>query len=664
MGTQDTEAVSNEIIEAIALSVRSLTIDAVEKAQSGHPGLPMGLAELGSLLFAETLSYYPHDPKWPNRDRLILSAGHGSMLLYALLHLSGYALSLEDIQQFRQVGSRTPGHPEYGATSGVETTTGPLGQGLASAVGMALSEAHLHALFRDNQGPLIDHCIYVIASDGDLMEGVSSEASSLAGHLKLSNIIVFYDDNQISIEGDTALAFSENIEQRYSSYGWHTLSADAYDIMALRHAIAQAQAETTRPTLIKVRSTIGKGSPNKAGSAEAHGAPLGQSEAEATRHALGLNQQFFIHPQATAFFKQRLPQLEMHYTQWQQRLKSWLDSDSHGRHLWECYHSPPNKLLSKVNYPSFERNEKVATRKASGMLLQAIAPALPQLIGGSADLAPSNNSNLPSDDFSATNRRGRILHFGVREHAMAAIVNGIALHGPLVPFCATFMVFSDYMRPSMRLAALMKVPAIYVLTHDSIYLGEDGPTHQPIEHLAALRAIPGMRMLRPADAEETVESWRLVLEDRSGPAIIALTRQGLPVFPKSDTQWRQNIRRGAYIALESNTELEVIVVASGSEVSLALEAARKYGKGIRVISMISRELFESQDEAYRTLLFPPAVRVVVVEAGIRYGWEHYVERYEDLLVLSDFGASGPGNKVAAFFKLTAQELLRRLKRKQ
>ena len=642
--------------------MRSLAIDAVESAQSGHPGLPLGLAELGALLFAEVLSYNPDNPQWFNRDRLVLSAGHGSMLLYALLHLSGYDLPLAQLKQFRQLHSQTPGHPEYGLTPGVETTTGPLGQGLATAVGMALSEAHLNALFHDEQGALIDHFIYVIASDGDLMEGLSAEASSLAGHLRFHKLIVFYDDNHISIEGDTNLAFSENVEQRYSAYGWQTLSADAYTVHSLRRAIQQAQSEKERPTLIRVQSIIGYGSPNKAGSAAVHGSPLGSEEAEATRQALGLTEQFFIHPQVTSFFEKRRKHLQEREKQWHKRLKDWLSSDSQGRQRWERYHSSPALLLKHVNWPTFRAGEPVATRKASGALLKAITEPLPQLIGGSADLAPSNNTAMPgAGDFSAANRHGRVLHFGVREHAMAAITNGIALHGPLVPFCATFLVFSDYMRGAMRLAALMKLPVIYVLSHDSIYLGEDGPTHQPIEHLAALRAIPGMHLLRPADAQETIEAWRIALEERTAPTIIALSRQGLPIFDKHDRNWHSAIRRGAYIVLESQSPPECIVVATGSEVSLALEAAHQYGAGLRVISMISREIFEMQDEEYRHSLFPSGVRVVVVEAAARYGWEHYVSRPSDLLVLSDFGASAPGKEVAAHCGLTSQELLRRLK---
>ena len=657
--------VANSTIEAIALSVRSLSVEAIERAASGHPGLPLGLAELGALLFAETLSHNPRDPRWVNRDRCVLSAGHGSMLLYSLLHIAGYDLPLSEIERFRQLGSRTPGHPEYGLTDGVETTTGPLGQGFASAVGMAISEAHLGALFRDAQGPLVDHWIYVIASDGDLMEGVTSEASSLAGHLGLNKLIVIYDNNHISIDGDTSLAFSENVEQRYSSYGWQTLSADAYDIDAVRRALAQAQAEEQRPSLICVRSIIGKGAPNKAGSAAAHGAPLGEEEADAMRRTLGLKERFFVHPEATSFFESRAVQLEERWRQWQERLQAWLSEESAEAKLWKRYHDSPARALEGVQMPTYAVGEKIATRKASGAFLTTVASALPQLIGGSADLASSIHTALPSSsDFSARNRQGRTLRFGVREHAMAAIATGIALHGPLVPFCATFMIFSDYMRPSVRMAALMKVPVIYLLSHDSIYLGEDGPTHQPIEHLAALRAIPGLRVLRPADAEETIEAWCMALEDRSGPVVIALTRQSVPVLNKHDSHWRANIRRGAYIAHESEGEPEIIIVASGSELWLAVAAARDYGPSVRVISMITRELFESQAEEYRRRLFPGGVRVVVVEAGIRYGWEHYVSDYRDLFVLHTYGVSAPGGEVAAHFNFTVKDLVLRLKQKE
>ncbi len=648
-------------LEAIALSVRSLSMDAVQAANSGHPGMPMGMAELGALLYGEILSHYPGDPGWPNRDRFVLSAGHGSMFLYSLLHLSGYDLSLEELKQFRQVGSRTPGHPEYGHTPGVETTTGPLGQGVSNAVGMAIAEAMLADQFNTRKHTIVDHYTYVIAGDGCLMEGISSEACSLAGHLGLGKLIVFYDSNNISIEGSTELAFTEDPAKRYEAYGWQVLEGDAYDAKEILSLVEQAQDDEARPTLIKLNSVIGKGSPNKAGSADVHGAPLGAEEIAATRRALGIGEDeaFFIHPDATEHFEDYQEKLKRRHDEWQELFVEWAEANPELKQKWDRHFSDGSSLLQNAELPQFAVGDKLATRQAGGKTLQALAKALPHLVGGSADLAPSNNTALPDyGSFTRDNRSGRTIHFGVREHAMAAISNGIALHGGFRPFCATFLVFSDYMRGAMRLSALMQQPVIYVLTHDSIFLGEDGPTHQPVEHLAALRAIPGMTVLRPGDPQETVEAWLMAIENSLGPTVLALSRQGLATYQKADESWQRTMRKGAYIVQESDGDPELVIVAAGSEVTLALEAAAETSKKVRVVSMISRELFLSQSREFRERVVPPGVRTIVAELGVAQGWEGFVRDAEDLFVLSDFGASGPGARVAEHFRRTREDLVR------
>ena len=630
--------------DAIALSVRSLAMDAVQAANSGHPGLPMGLAELGALLYGEILDYSVDEPHWADRDRCVLSAGHGSMLLYALLHLAGYSLPLEQIKRFRQVGSITPGHPERGLTEGVEVTTGPLGQGISNAVGMAIAERFLAARFNTSEHTIVDHYTYVIASDGDMMEGVASEAASLAGHLGLGKLIVFYDDNKISIEGRTNLSFSEDVAARFRAYKWHTLSGDAYNLDAIRSLVSQAQQEQGRPTLIRLTSIIGKGSPNKADSAAVHGAALGAEEVLETRRELGLGDDdaFFIDPRARKWFERRRAEQQERCARWHRTFAAWSKANPELRPLWDDFHAAAQ--TKRIESPAYKVGDALATRVASGAMLQAVAAALPNLIGGSADLAPSNNTAMPDyGDFSADNPGGRTLHFGVREHGMGAICNGIAAHGGLQPFCATFLVFTDYMRPSIRLAALMGLPVIYVMTHDSIYLGEDGPTHQPIEHYAALRAIPNTQVLRPGDAEETTEAWKIALETNSGPTLLLLTRQKLKVYAKP-ADWRAQIRSGAYIVHEAagapQTPPEIVVLASGSEVNLALEACARSTKRVRVVSVPSRETFLRQPRQRQQSLVPPGARTLVVEAGVAQGWEHFVDDRADLMALSDFGASG------------------------
>ena len=675
---------NNQLI-AIAKSVRSLAMDAVEQANSGHPGLPLGLAELGALLYGEFLQHNPVAPRWLNRDRFVLSAGHGSMLQYALLHLAGFDLSLDDIKQFRQLHSRTPGHPEYGMTAGVETTTGPLGQGFANAVGFAIAEAHLHPQFSDAEGALIDHHTFCIASDGDLMEGVCAEAASLAGHLQLGKMIVFYDDNGITIEGQTSLTVSENTEQRFAAYGWQTLSASAYNASQIRHAVEMAKSDTLHPTLIRVQSVIGKGAPHKEGTAAVHGAPLGADEITETRQALEIEQSFFIDPQAVHYFKElRVSQADQ-YMAWCTRVEKWSAANPAQYQRWQHYFGHLEYDYTAVDIPSFagetgttgantdapaEKNTPscistsppIATRNASGTILQALVTQIPHLIGGSADLGPSNKTVMKDiGHFSAHDRIGRLLHFGLREHAMGGIANGLSLYGAFRPFCATFLVFSDYMRASIRLAALMHQPIIYVFSHDSIYVGEDGPTHQPIEHLAALRIIPHLIMYRPADAEETAAAWRFALDRRDAPTALVLSRQNLPLLIKSDPQWQQNMRHhGAYMVRKERGKLRTIVLASGSEVSLAAAAAEQVdgnnnsGNGVRVISVCCRELFERAPRAYRDTLLVPAVRIVVVEAGVAQGWEHFVQSSTDLVTLSDFGASGAKDALATHYHFTVE----------
>jgi transketolase len=647
-------------LEAVALSVRTLTMDAVQRANSGHPGLPMGCAELGALLYGEVMKHNPAAPDWIDRDRFVLSAGHGSMLLYALLYLAGYGMTLDDIKTFRRVGSPAAGHPEYGAAKGIETTTGPLGQGMANGVGMAMAERMLASRFNTEEHQIVDHYTYVLAGDGCMMEGVTSEAASLAGHLGLGKLIVFYDSNKISIEGSTDLAFTEDVIKRYDAYGWQTLSGDAYDLPGTMEMVASAKKDQTRPTLILLRSVIAKGSPNKAGTHGAHGAALGDDEVAATKRNLGVPEDamFFVHPDATAYFDGKKKTFQGAYDAWQKTFAAWAEKNPELKKQWDAFFSDAADLAAKAELPAFEVGDKQATRKAGGAVLTALAGAVPNLIGGSADLAPSTNTALPDyGHFSKDDYTGRTLHFGVREHAMGAITNGLCLHGGIRPFCATFLVFSDYMRPPIRLAAMMKQPAIYVFTHDSVYLGEDGPTHQPIEQLAALRAIPNLTVLRPGDAQETRVAWQMALERTDGPTALALTRQNIVVYPKHDADWERTVRRGAYVVQEPSGKPDVVVVATGSEVSLALEAAGKATqKKVRVISMMSRELFEAQDEAFQRMLLPAGVPVVVVEAGIAQGWEGIATDRKNILAIARFGESGPGPKVGEHLGMRADAL--------
>ena len=651
-------------LEKISLSARVLAMDAVQAANSGHPGLPLGCAELGAFLYGCALKHDPADPGWIDRDRFVLSAGHGSMFLYAHLHLAGYAISLDDIKRFRKVGSKCAGHPEYGLAPGVETTTGPLGQGLATAVGMAIAESMLAARFNTSKRKVVDHYTYVLSGDGCLQEGVASEASSLAGHLKLGKLIVFYDSNKISIDGSTELAFTEDVGKRYEAYGWQVLRGDMYDFAGLEKLVAQAKADAGRPSLIILKSVIGKGSPNKQNTAGIHGSPLGDEELAKTKAAIGAPaDKFWVAPEAYAFYEKRRAELAAAHSAWKAEFEAWKKEEPELAAELADYLA--GKAHKSLDLPAFAKGEKVATRNASGKILAAVSKAWTNLVGGSADLTGPNVTALPEGgDYSPANRGGRYIHFGIREFGMAAIANGIALHGGLRPFVATFLVFADYLRPALRLAALMKQPVVYILTHDSIFIGEDGPTHQPIETLASLRAIPNVRVFRPADAEETAVAWRLAMERTDGPTVLALSRQNLPVLEKADPEWAMSVGLGAYVVHNTEASPETVVVGTGSEVALALAAADKLGKeascgGIQVVSMPSRELFLAQPKPIRDAILPPGARVVVAEAGVAQGWEA-IARREDILSIERFGESGPGDDVAVHLGFTVDALVAKI----
>jgi transketolase len=654
-------------------TIRTLSMDAVQKAKSGHPGMPMGMAAAAYVLWTRFLRYNPRNPQWPNRDRFILSAGHGSMLLYSLLHLTGYDLSLDELKLFRQWGSRTPGHPEYGETPGVETTTGPLGQGFGNGVGMAIAEGHLAARLNTPDFPVMDHFTYAIVSDGDLMEGVASEAASLAGHLGLGKLIYLYDNNHITIEGSTELAFTENPSRRFEAYGWHVEETSGYDLDAIESAIRTAQSVTGRPSLINVRTNIAYGSPNKQDTAEAHGAPLGEEEIRLTKKNLGWPEdaQFYVPPEALEVFRESIPRGARWEAQWNQMLGRYAVAHPDRFREWEVLMNGGLNQGWEREIPSLVSEPKpLATREASGKVLTAIFPHAPGLVGGSADLAPSTNTYVKSfGDFQAGQYQGRNFHFGVREHAMGAILNGMALHGGLIPFGATFLIFSDYMRPSVRLAAFMKARVIYVWTHDSIGLGEDGPTHQPIEHAAALRAIPGLIFIRPSDATETAEAWRSALRHTSGPVALALTRQKLPVIDRSKYASAEGLHRGAYILAEAESGTpDVIIIATGSEVGVALSARDMLqAKSIktRVVSMPCWEFFARQEAAYHESVIPRSARLrVAVEAAVSFGWERWVGEDGLIIGIDRYGASAPFEVSMRNFGFSpenvAQKILERL----
>ncbi len=648
-------------------TIRFLSVDAVTKAKSGHPGMPLGAAPMVYTLWSRHLRFNPNNPNWFDRDRFILSGGHASALLYSLLHLFGYDLPLEEIKQFRQWGSKTPGHPEYGDTPGVEATTGPLGQGISMAVGMAIAEKFLAKTFNKKNLDIINHYTYVIASDGDLMEGVSSEASSLAGTLKLNKLIVFYDKNDISIEGDTAIAFTEDVEQRYKAYGWNAINVkDGEDIDEIDKAIDKAKREKDKPSIIIIRTHIGYGSP-KQDTGAVHGSPLSEEEVMETKRNLGWPEEshFLIPEEAKnhfAKYKNRGKQLEKKWNDLIVKYKKEYSSES-----INLENSLQGKLPSSwdSDVPEFQEGDgAVATRKASGKVLNAIAPKLLNLIGGSADLAPSNNTIMEGfGDFSAESPESRNMHFGVREHSMGAIVNGMALHGGVIPYGATFLIFSDYMRPALRLAALMKCKSKFIFSHDSIGLGEDGPTHQPVEHLMSLRAIPNMTVIRPADANETAEAWKIAIESRD-PVSLILTRQSLPILDLNKYKIKEGVKKGAYILEDSNEKPEIILIGTGSEVHLALEAARtlkKEGKKVRVVSMPSFELFEKQDSRYKENILIPEIPKLAIEAGVTLGWHKYVGENGCVIGLDRFGASAPGKIAFKELGFSAENIIKKAK---
>jgi transketolase len=663
---------ATEELEQLAIdTIRTLAIDGVQQANSGHPGAPMGMAPMAYTLWTRHLRHAPGDPAWPNRDRFVLSAGHASMLLYAMLHLTGYGVSLDDLRSFRQWGSITPGHPEYGLTPGVEATTGPLGQGLVNAVGMAIAERRLAAEFNRPGHELIDHRTYVICSDGDLQEGISAEASSLAGHLRLGKLIALYDDNRIQLDGPTAWAFSEDVLRRYEAYGWHTLRVeDGNDVAAIDAAISAAEADD-RPSIIAVRTHIGFGSPNKQDSQKAHGAPLGPDEVRLTKEAYGWDpdRQFYVPEAASELFGAAVDAGRQLLADWEARFDAY--GDAYPAEAAELRRRAAGRLADgwDAGLNRYETGSQVATRNASQEAIQSLAGPVPELFGGSADLSESNLTDVKAngpDHFSA-GHAGRNLRFGVREHAMGGIANGIAYHGGFLPYCATFLTFSDYMRGAVRLAALSGLHVIYVWTHDSVGLGEDGPTHQPVEHYAALRAIPNLWFVRPGDANETAAAWALATERpaldgaTSGPVALALTRQKLPTLPGTDTLAREGVQRGGYVLREASSgNPELILVATGSELQLAVGAAEILeGEGVstRVVSLPCWERFEAQDAAYRESVLPAAVRRrVTIEAGVPLGWERYAGDEGAIIGIDHFGASAPAGTIFEAFGFTVDRV--------
>jgi transketolase len=647
-------------------TIRFLSADAVQSANSGHPGLPMGGAAMAYTLWTRHLRFNPRNPRWANRDRFILSGGHGSMLLYSLLYLTGFDLPLEELKNFRQWGSRTPGHPEYGLTPGVEVTTGPLGQGFGNAVGMAIAEAHMAAIFNQPGHMVIDHYTYALVTDGDLMEGVASEAASLAGHLQLGKLVFLYDDNQISIDGSTDLAFSEDRLARFAAYGWHVQRVEeGNDVDAVDAALHRAK-EDLRPSLIAVRTRIGYGLPQKAGTAEAHGEPPGEEELLGAKEKLEwpLEPRFYVPDVVKDHFRQAVERGRQWEAEWQDRMARYrVDYPKLAAELERRLNGDLPEGWEQA-LPEFPADPKgMATRVASGKVLNALAERFPELIGGSADLSPSTKTIISgSPAFQAGSPEGRNFHFGVREHGMGAAVNGMAMHGGVIPYGATFLIFSDYMRPAVRLSALSEYPSIWIFTHDSIGLGEDGPTHQPVEHLASLRAMPNLVVIRPADANETTEAWKVAVERRDGPTALVLTRQNVPTLDRSMFSPASELRRGAYVLADfGEDEPEIILMASGSEVSLVVEAAGSLaaeGVNVRVVSFPSWELFEAQDQAYRDQVLPPRVkRRLAVEAGVSQGWEKWVGEHGGVLAQESYGASSPGKANFEKFGFTVANVI-------
>lgn len=647
-------------------TIRFLSADGVQKANSGHPGLPMGTAAIAYALWTAHLKHAPGNPRWPDRDRFILSGGHGSMLLYSLLHLTGYDLPLSELMNFRQYGSRTPGHPEYGLTSGVETTTGPLGQGFANGIGMAIAEAHLAAEFNRPGLDIVNHYTYALVTDGDLMEGVSAEAASLAGHLQLSKLIYLYDDNRISIDGSTELAFTEDRGKRFEAYGWQVIQGvDGNDVTAINAAIRKAK-KSSRPSLIVCRTHIGFGLPNRQDTAKAHGEPPGEEELRGAKEKLGwpLEPAFFIPDDVLAFFRKAIQAGS-------RAEKAWIKKFEEYRSQYpELAAEFERRVASKLpaawdkNLPDFPTDRKgIATRAASGKVLNALAERLPEIMGGSADLTPSNNTWINSSkSFQPGAFDGRYLHFGVREHGMGSIVNGIALHGGCLPYGATFLVFSDYMRPAVRLSALSHIPSIWIYTHDSIGLGEDGPTHQPVEHLAALRAIPNLNVIRPGDANEVREAWIAAIRSRHAPSVLALSRQAMPTQDRSSFAPASGLHRGAYVLADlGGGKPQIILMASGSELSLIVEAGYGLvaeGINVRLVSFPSWYLFDQQPQVYRDQVLPPSIKLrLAVEAGVSQGWHRFVGDQGRIMAVDRYGASAPYQRIFEEYGLTVSEVI-------
>ena len=658
----------SEIDELCINTIRTLSMDAIQKANSGHPGAPMGLAPAAYILWKCFLKHNSKNPEWTDRDRFVLSGGHASMLLYSLLYLSGYDLTLDDIKNFRQWGSKTPGHPEFGHTPGVETTTGPLGQGFTNAVGMALAERHLATIFNHPGYEIIDHYTYMICGDGDLMEGITAEAASFGGHMGLAKLICIYDDNKISIEGNTDITFTEDVGLRFKAYNWHVIRVeDGNNLNDIHRAIKEAREETNKPSVIILRTHIAFGSPNKQDSAGAHGSPLGEEEIRLTKKNLGWdeNVSFYVPEQVIKIFGECIDKGKKAESIWKEKFEEYC---SKYPVLSKKLNDSLNNSLNKgwdANLPDFSKNEgPIATRAASGKILNAISENIPYLIGGSADLAPSNNTIIKSShDFQKNMFDGRNIRFGVREHAMGGIMSGIALHKGLRPYGGTFFVFADYMRPAIRLASLMKLPVIYIFTHDSVAVGEDGPTHQPVEHLAGLRAIPGLTVIRPADATETIEAWRLAAQTTDYPVALILSRQKLPVIDRTIYSSADKLVNGAYILSDSDGKPDIILIATGSEVHITLKAGKileEKGISVRVVSMPSWELFENTSQEYKDKVLLPDVNVrIAVEAGISMGWERYTGSNGVVIGINEFGASAPGNIVMEKFGFTSENIVQK-----
>ncbi|GLB59242.1 transketolase [Cytobacillus sp. NCCP-133] len=661
----------NHTDELSISSIRTLSIDAIEKANSGHPGMPMGAAPMAYTLWTRFMNHNPKNPEWFNRDRFVLSAGHGSMLLYSLLHLSGYDVSMNDIKEFRQWGSKTPGHPEFGHTPGVDATTGPLGQGIAMAVGMAMAERHLAATYNKDNFNVVDHYTYSICGDGDLMEGVSAEAASLAGHLKLGRLVVLYDSNDISLDGDLDKSFSESVEQRFKSYGWQYIRVeDGNDLHEIARAIEEAKQDENRPTMIEVKTVIGYGSPNKSGKSDAHGAPLGADELKLTKEAYKwtFEEDFYVPAEVYDHFKQQVAENGAKKQQeWEDLYAQYKEKHPElGKQLEQAINGELPEGWNK-DIPVYEEGKSLASRASSGEVLNAVAQNLPSFFGGSADLAGSNKTMIKgTGDFTAESFDGRNIWFGVREFAMGAALNGMALHGGLKVFGGTFFVFSDYLRPAIRLAALMNLPVTYVFTHDSIAVGEDGPTHEPVEQLAALRAMPNISVVRPADGNETAAAWKTAIESTNKPTALVLTRQNLPTLKGTDSAAYEGVQKGAYVVSPaSNDNADVLLLAAGSEVSLAVDAQKALeGEGIHasVVSMPAWDRFEAQSIEYKESVIPKSVKKrLAIEMGTSLGWHRYAGDEGDVLAIDTFGASAPGEKIMEEYGFTLENVVARVK---